>query len=31
MLRIEDGLITDVTAFYGPALEAFDLPRTLPV
>ena len=31
VLRIEDGLITDVTAFYGPALNAFDLPRTLPV
>ena len=31
LLRIEDGLITDVTAFYGPALKAFDLPRTLPV
>ena len=31
VLRIEDGLIADVTAFYGPALKAFDLPRTLPV
>ena len=31
VLRIEDGLIADVTAFYGPALNAFDLPRTLAV
>ena len=31
VLRIEDGLIADVTAFYGPALEPFGLPRTLPV
>jgi RNA polymerase sigma-70 factor (TIGR02960 family) len=31
VLRIEDGLIADVTAFYGSALDAFDLPRTLPV
>jgi len=31
VLRIEDGLIADVTAFYGPALKAFDLPRTLAV
>jgi RNA polymerase sigma-70 factor (TIGR02960 family) len=31
VLRIEDGLITDVTTFFGPALKPFGLPNTLPV
>jgi RNA polymerase sigma-70 factor (TIGR02960 family) len=31
LLRIEDEVITDITTFYGPALEPFALPRTLPV
>jgi RNA polymerase sigma-70 factor (TIGR02960 family) len=31
VLRIESGVITDITTFYGEALAPFDLPRTLPV
>lgn len=31
VLRIEGGLITDIRAFYGPALDPFGLPPTLPV
>jgi RNA polymerase sigma-70 factor, ECF subfamily len=31
VLRIEDGVITDITAFHGPALKPFGLPNTLPV
>lgn len=31
VLRIEGGVITDITTFYGPALKPFDLPNTLPV
>lgn len=31
LLRIEAGVITDITTFYGPAVKSFDLPNTLPV
>jgi RNA polymerase sigma-70 factor (TIGR02960 family) len=31
VLRIEGGLIADITTFYGDALKPFGLPRTLPV
>ncbi|RKQ90645.1 RNA polymerase ECF family sigma subunit [Solirubrobacter pauli] len=31
VLRIEGGLVTDITAFHGPALKPFALPNTLPV
>jgi RNA polymerase sigma-70 factor (ECF subfamily) len=31
VLRIEGGVITDVTAFFGSALKPFALPNTLPV
>ena len=31
VLRIEGGLITDITTFQGPALKPFGLPNTLPV
>ncbi|MDA0183272.1 RNA polymerase subunit sigma-70 [Solirubrobacter phytolaccae] len=31
VLRIEGGVITDITAFYGPALKPFGLPNTLAV
>jgi RNA polymerase sigma-70 factor (ECF subfamily) len=31
VLRIEGGVITDITMFHGPALKPFGLPNTLPV